>query len=162
MFAGLSDPRAYAFIPDEPPSDVDALRARYAVLARGGSRDGSELWLNWVIRRRADGALLGYTQATVRDGTAQVAYLVFPPHWRQGVGLAAVSLMLDALFAMNGIAGAEALVDTRNRASQALLARLGFTVVRRIEGADHFKGRPSDELAFALPRARWPGGAAGL
>ena len=155
MLAGLSDPAAYAFLPDDPPESLAALQARYRRQAVGRSPDGSALWLNWVIRRQSDGALLGTTQATVTGDLATVAYHVFPPHWRQGIGRAALAATLGLVFDFAGVTLARALVDTRNHASRALLASLGFTAARTIERADFFKGGASDETQFELPRRDW-------
>ena len=155
MLAGLSDPAAYAFLPDDPPADLAALQARYSRQTAGRSPDGLALWLNWVIRHPADGAFLGCTQATVEGGRATVAYHVFPPHWRRGIGRAALAATLDLVFADGSVTLALALVDTRNRASRALLEATGFTAVRTIERADFFKGGASDETQFELTRADW-------
>ncbi len=154
LFPGLSDPAAYAFLPDDPPADLPALQARILRQTAGRSPDGTALWLNWVIRRDADATLLGHTQATVTGDLATVAYHVFPPHWRQGIGRAALSATLDLVFAPGRVTLARALVDTRNQASRALLASLGFTAVRTIERADFFKGGASDETQFELARGR--------
>lgn len=73
MFEVLSDPAIYEF-ENAPPASREWLRARYQRLALGGPADGSERWLNWVIRL-PDGALAGYVQATVfPSGLALVAY----------------------------------------------------------------------------------------
>lgn len=155
MLAGLSDPAAYAFLPDDPPADLPALQARYRRQTAGRSPDGSALWLNWVIRRDPGATLLGYTQATVTADLATLAYHVFPPHWRQGIGRAALAATLDLVFALEDVTLARALVDTRNDASRALLASLGFTATRTIKHADLFKGAPSDETQFELARRDW-------
>ena len=93
MFAVLSDPAIYEF-ENAPPASVDALHARYVRQQRRGPDDGSEVWLNWVIRLSAGadaGRLAGYVQATVLpDGHALVAYELHSRHWRQGIGSAAV------------------------------------------------------------------------
>lgn len=155
MLPGLSDPAAYAFLPDDPPADLAALQARYRRQTAGRSPDGSALWLNWVIRRAPGATLLGTTQATIEADLATVAYHVFPPHWRQGIGRAALSATLDLVFAFEDVTLARALVDTRNQASRALLASLGFTAARTIERADFFKGAASNETQFELPRRDW-------
>ena len=155
MLAGLSDPAAYAFLPDDPPADLAALRARYRRQIAGHAPDGSALWLNWVVRRQSDGAFLGYTQATVTGELATVAYHVFPAHWRRGIGRAALAATLDLVFALDRVILAQALVDTRNQASRALLVSLGFAAARTIERADFFKGSASDETQFELSRSGW-------
>ena len=154
MFAGLADPAGYRFLPGDPPASADALRARYDRQVVGRSPDGAEQWLNWVLRG-SDHALVGYTQATIRDRIAQLGYHVFPATWRQGIGTAAVRATLDQLFAMNAADEAHALVDTRNAGSIALMRKLGFRLARTITNADFFKGSKSDEHEFALPLTGW-------
>ena len=73
MFAVLSDPAIYEY-ENQPPASVEWLRARFEKLESRRSADGTEQWLNWVVRR-ADAGLIGYVQATVRaEGTAAIAY----------------------------------------------------------------------------------------
>ncbi len=64
MVSVLSDPQLYTFIGGTPPA-LTALRARYAQQQVGLSEDGSQLWLNWIVRRRDDHEAVGYVQATV-------------------------------------------------------------------------------------------------
>ena len=58
------------------------MRERLAFLEGRKSLDGSEHWLNWVVRT-LDGHLAGYVQATVSaNGTAEVAYVLGRAYWR--------------------------------------------------------------------------------
>ncbi len=154
MFEGLADPAGYLFLPGDPPASIEALRSRYDRLVVGRSLDGAETWLNWVVRDRENDALIGYTQATIRVRRAEVAYHIFPVRWRQGFATAALRATLAKLFASTSIDEVQALVDTRNVASIALLRGLGFECARTIVDADHFKGASSDEYEFVLPRKR--------
>ncbi len=73
MFAVLSDPVIYEF-ENEPPQSEAWLTQRYERLETRASADGSEKWLNWVVRLPS-GELAGYVQATVMQaGAALVAY----------------------------------------------------------------------------------------
>lgn len=155
MYAGLSDPDGYAFIPQVPPDSVAALAARYAMLERGSSPDGSESWLNWVIERLSDGMLLGYLQATVAhtDRLIYIAYFVFAAHRRQGIAGETLRALLPALTAAYAGYRIEAQIDTRNAASLALVESLGFVRVRTVREADVFKGSVSDEHHYAYPHA---------
>jgi hypothetical protein len=49
MFEILCDPAIYQF-ENQPPQSKQALAERYARLQRRHSPDGSERWLNWVVR----------------------------------------------------------------------------------------------------------------
>ena len=49
MIGALSDPAIYEF-ENAPPESETWLQARYTRLEKRGPADGSEIWLNWVIR----------------------------------------------------------------------------------------------------------------
>ena len=135
MFKVLSDPAIYTY-ENQPPVSLDALTRRFARLEARQSPDGGEQWLNWVLRQRSDGELIGYVQATVQaDGRALVAYELASRHWGRGLGSEAVQAMLDEL-AGSGLAQqvrqvrqvrqALAIFKRPNHRSLALLLRLGF------------------------------------
>jgi len=152
----LSGPSGYDYIPDLPPASVADLAARYAILERGASPDGSESWFNWVIGRTEDDALLGYLQATVAHTKhlIYVAYFVGAPYRRQGVAGETLAALLAALRAAYPDYRIEAQIDTRNLASIALVESLGFVLVRTVPAADTFKGSVSDECHYAYRPTR--------
>ena len=129
--------------------------SRYEHLVSGGPLDGTETWLNWIIKKSWSDILVGYTQATIQDRQAVIGYYVFPAYWRQGFATAALQATLCELFKTYSMNELHAFVDTRNVASIAVLAKLGFTRLRTIAEADSFKGGPSDEYEFVLSDARW-------
>jgi RimJ/RimL family protein N-acetyltransferase len=126
LFAVLDDADLYAFIDDKGPASEGALRERLARLENRVSPDGSQAWLNWVVRN-ADGAVIGYVQATVKpDHQAEIAYVVGRNYWRRGYAFAACSAMLGALATTYGVTRATATLDPDNAASLALLRKLAF------------------------------------
>lgn len=133
-----------------------ALRARYGRQLVGRSADGAETWANWIVRQQGSGIAVGYTQATIRDGSALLGYHLFPCCWRRGLGTQAVTSTIETLFATGGVQDVRALVDTRNIASSSLMRKLGFSLRRSIIDADTFKGCRSDEHEFVMSRAAWP------
>jgi RimJ/RimL family protein N-acetyltransferase len=74
----LGDPALHEFIGGRPDT-LEELRRRYAAMVAGPGRPG-EVWRNWVVRRRDDGAAVGTVQATLtRHGEgwrAEVAWVV--------------------------------------------------------------------------------------
>ena len=125
MFEVLADPAIYEF-ENEPPPSAQWLAERFRRLESRGPDDGSEQWLNWVVRLPA-GALAGYVQATVLpSGFAFVAYELGSAHWRQGIGSSAVRAMLDELREHHGVHAFVAVLKARNFRSEALLRSLGF------------------------------------
>jgi RimJ/RimL family protein N-acetyltransferase len=148
LFAGLADARLYDYIAADPPASVDALRARFARWESRRSPDGAERWLNWAVCARADGRALGTVQATVyADGRADVAYLIARAAWGCGYGREAVAAMIAAL-AHLGVRELRATVDTRNRASIALLTALGFVRVAVRVHAERIHGAWTDEAEY--------------
>ena len=148
LFAPLSDPAMYEFLPQDPPVSLDALRDRYRRLETRRSANGQELWLNWVVRPHGSAAA-GLVQATCKKAAdALIAYEVFAPHQRRGIATEAVQAMLKHLRQAVGTQTARALVDTRNTRSIRLLERLGFARVKFIKDADAFKGSTSDEYEY--------------
>lgn len=125
MFGVLSDPAIYEFENEPPPSET-WLAERYARLQSRASSDGSQVWLNWVLRLPS-GELAGYVQASVlRSGAALVAYELASRHWRRGIGSCAVSAMLEELRANYGVGLFVAVLKGVNYRSLGLLRSLGF------------------------------------
>ncbi len=68
-----------------PPASIEWLRARFTKLEARQSPDGSQQWLNWVIRLPTS-ELIGYVQATVHaDGHAAIAYELCSQYWGRGL-----------------------------------------------------------------------------
>lgn len=125
MFVVLGDPAIYEF-ENEPPRSLAALRQRFAKLESRASPDGTEQWLNWVVRMPS-GHLAGYVQATVLvGGRAYVAYELASRFWRQGIGTTAVEAVLQELVIHYNVRDAFAVLKAANYRSLALLAKLGF------------------------------------
>lgn len=143
MFGVLADPAIYE-IENEPPASAAWLRERYTRLESRRSRDGREAWLNWVLRRADDGALIGYVQATVDGPRALVAYVLHSAHWGRGLAGEAVAAMIDHLAAAYGVSRLQAVLKRRNVRSLRLLGRLGFAPV----ASPGFEIEP-DEVAMA-------------
>jgi ribosomal-protein-alanine N-acetyltransferase len=143
MFALLSDPRMYLYIPQKPPADVASLADTYERLESRTSPDGEERWLNWIARSKADGDCIGFVQVTLRpDASAYFAYEIGVAHWNQGFATEACARILEAIFDDPQIDHVVAEVDTRNAASIRLLERLGFECSEARQ----------DELTYRLAR----------
>ncbi len=132
MFKVLSDPAIYAH-ENAPPISLEWLQERYRKLEVRRSADGSEQWLNWVLRG-VDGNVLGCVQATVEaDGQAFVAYELGSAYWGRGLAAEAVTAMIEELTSHYGVHALLAVFKRSNLRSQRLLARLGFVLAP----ADH-------------------------
>ena len=127
MFGVLSDPAIYTY-ENEPPPSVEWLRERFRKLETRGSADGTEQWLNWVIRLPSS-ALIGYVQATVEaDGAATIAYVLSSPYWGRGLASQAVTAMTAELVAQYNVQHLFASLKQANHRSLRLLDRMRFTL----------------------------------
>jgi RimJ/RimL family protein N-acetyltransferase len=126
MFGPMSAAAIYAYIPEQPPVSVAALRQRYQQLERGHSASGRERWLNWIVRL-GSGQCAGYVQATIHPAsTADFAFVFAPEHWGRGVAFEACRAAIPSLAGDFGVRALFATVDSRNVRSMSLLRRLGF------------------------------------
>lgn len=126
MVAVLQDRELYVFTGDEPPT-VEELRERYARQVRGGSPDGSQCWLNWIVR--VSGVPAGYVQATVplEEGraVAELAWVI-GIRW-QGQGLATRSArMVHTWLQDRGVDQFSASINPEHAASAGVATRLGM------------------------------------
>jgi len=150
MFGVLSDPAIYEFENEPPPSQA-WLVERYTALERRASKDGTQTWLNWVVRLPT-GELAGYVQATVlRSGAALVAYELASPFWRRGIGSNAVSAMLQELRANYRVHRFAAVLKATNYRSLALLRSLEFRPATTAQVLEF--GAAPDELVMVKSAA---------
>ncbi len=133
LAAALADPALHAFTGGRPAT-VEEMRARCARLA-AGSPDPAEAWGNWVLRLRADGALVGYVQATIRPDEAEVAWVVGTPWQGRGLAGEAARALLTHLVSA-GITDAVAHVHPDHRASAKIARRLGLHPTARSQDGE--------------------------
>jgi len=130
MFVVLGDPAIYEF-ENTAPASVEALRERYRTLESRRSPDGTQLWLNWTVRLKAEHLAIGYVQATVlADATALIAYEFNSAWWGRGLAHEAVSASMQELKRGQGVQRLGAVFKSRNERSRRLLVRLGMQPAR--------------------------------
>ncbi len=95
----LADEDLYEFIGGRPP-ELEELRERYARQITGPA-DGQQGWLNWIIRHRESGGVLGTVQATVHDDagapTAEISWVVAVSHQHRGYAREAATGLVEWL-----------------------------------------------------------------
>lgn len=137
MFAVLADADIYRHLDYPPPPSLEYLRGVYEQLAAGKSPDGSETWLNWIVREPG-GPPMGFVQATiVASNRAWVAFVLSRRHWGKGHAYAATRAMIDHLRADHGITRFLATVEVDNERSIGLLERLAFRLALPHEAREH-------------------------
>ena len=137
MFEVLSDPEIYRYLDDNGPPSAAHLRGLYTRWEARQSADGSEIWLNWMVRL-TDQQPIGYVQATVvASRTAWIAYVLSSKYWGHGYALLATGAMLDHLTAAYGVERMLASVEAANQRSIRLLERLSFRPATPREASSH-------------------------
>jgi RimJ/RimL family protein N-acetyltransferase len=127
LFAVLAEPVLYEFIDDTLPASIDALRQKLARSEARKSPDGSEHWLNWVIRDESR-KVVGCVQATIASNSeTNVAYVIGTAHWGRGIATEAVSRMLDIVAGEFGVRTFFIVAERRNVRSIRVAERLGFS-----------------------------------
>jgi RimJ/RimL family protein N-acetyltransferase len=135
MFVVLSDPAVYTY-ENAPPPSVEWLRARFARLESRRSGDGTELWLNWVVRVSSS-QLIGYVQATVLPTRrALIAYEFASSHWGLGLAREAADAVIGELSRHYQVTDLSAVAKGANLRSLRLLERLGFAFESQDAHAD--------------------------
>ena len=136
MYEVLSDPELYDYLDYGPPPSLDHLRGVYEQLEARVSPDGSELWLNWVVRP-GEGAPVGFVQATVAGDEAWVAYVLARGSWGNGYAGEATQAVIDHLRSACGVTRFLATTEAENGRSIRLLERLGFRTATEAESREH-------------------------
>lgn len=138
LYEILAEPGIHRYLDRPPPPSVAHLREVYRKLETRHSPDGTQHWLNWVIRTH-DGPVLGYVQSTVTaSGAAWVAYVLSSRHQGRGHAATAVRAMMTHLERDYAAHRFLATVEVENSRSIKLLERLGFhaATAAELEGHD--------------------------
>jgi RimJ/RimL family protein N-acetyltransferase len=122
----LDDPALHAFTGGAPSTEHE-LRERFARQTAGRSADGTQAWLNWVVRDRAAHDVVGTLQATVHDHgrAAELAWVVATSRQGEGLATEAATAVRDAL-RVKGVATFVAHIHPDHAASAAIARRLGL------------------------------------
>jgi RimJ/RimL family protein N-acetyltransferase len=137
LFPLMNDPALGRFTDESPPADVDEVRRRFAGWEGRRSPDGSELWLNWAVRRREGARAVGLVQATVGEEDTSIAWTIGTAHQRQGLATEAGRALVVWLRDPLGVATIVASIHADHVASRAVAERIGFRQTdRRHDGED--------------------------
>ncbi|MGE0742660.1 MAG: GNAT family N-acetyltransferase [Hyphomonadaceae bacterium] len=147
LFDVLGDAALYQWIARDPPASLEALSARFLRIAQRTSPERRDQWLNWTVWTRPDHAI-GIVEATVSpDRSVLIAYMFSSSVWGQGFASEAVRATMNAMINA-GAPCFDAVIDTRNAASIALVRRLGYVLVETRASDDLIGGAPSEEQVW--------------
>ena len=139
----LGDPRAMRYWSTPPHTTLDETRLWVADMAADSPAERED----FVIE--LDGRVIGKAGCY---RLPEIGYILHPDHWGRGYALEAMTAVIAHIFAMRDVEKLVADVDPRNRASLALLARLGFTETHRAQGTWRVGDELCDSIYLALPR----------
>ena len=157
-YPAFAEPSLYRYIEMPMPESEGALRRRFAEWIKGSGRPG-ERWANWIAVETRSSQPAGWLQATVHEGHADIAYLVFGEFQRRGMAVEAVQALCAHLFAATPVAEIRAQTDDRNKGSIRVALAAGF-VPDAMPVASSLHGAPTRDLLFRRVRPAAPTGAA--
>ncbi|WP_330267639.1 GNAT family N-acetyltransferase [Streptomyces griseorubiginosus] len=146
----LNDVRLHKWIGGTPPTREE-LEQRYQRQTVGHSPDGRHGWLNWMLRKRADGRLVGTVQATLYQSRpdrveAELAWVIGHDFQGDGYGKEGASTMALWL-RTQGVSGFVAHVHPEHRASAGIARALGMEPTGEVHDSEElwadFGPRPS-------------------
>ena len=161
MLAAWADPELNRWTNhrDDPHAFIAGLIADMAHKSPGDPDPGGP-WFQYVVERRADGAVLGDLGAGFGipgDRQVELGYRILPAYHRQGYAREAVATLIGHLIEAHRIHRFGAVAAAPNAASIAVLRSLGFREEGRFVESFPVDGAWVDDLAFALLAREWRG-----
>ena len=126
LFGLLKEPALYGFTGNEPPSNADELRERIRLWEGRLSPEEDELWLNWTIRLRSSGQVVGYVQASVRGESADLAWVIGLSFQNRGYATEAVRRAAAWILEYLNLAQLRAAIHPDHTASHRVAAHIGL------------------------------------
>jgi RimJ/RimL family protein N-acetyltransferase len=124
----FGDPGLHDFTGGRPAS-AEQLRERYGRWHTQRSPDGSQAWLNWMVRLRESGSVVGTVQGTVElrsQAPAVLAWVTAVDHQRSGIATEAADAVATWLRTQPGVGALSARIHPAHLASQHIARRIGL------------------------------------
>ncbi|MBE2237186.1 MAG: GNAT family N-acetyltransferase [Caldilineaceae bacterium] len=155
IFALQSNPRVLRYW-DAPPWQERAQAERFIARCRQMEQEGSGARL--VIERTADNLFIGWCslmQWNAAYRSAMLGYCLDEPAWGQGFATEAADALLQWAFNTLDLNRVQSEADTRNAASDRVLAKLGFLREGTLRENCIVAGEVSDSWIYGLLRREW-------
>lgn len=155
IFALQSNPRVLRYW-DAPPWRERAQAERFIVRCQQMAQEGSGARL--AIDRAGDGMFIGWCVLMNWDPTyrsAMLGYCLAEAAWGQGFATEAAGALLQWAFNTLKLNRVQSEADTRNTASDRVLAKLGFLREGTLRENCIVDGEISDSWIYGLLRREW-------
>ena len=126
LFELLKEPALYSFTGGAPPSSVHGLKERLHSWERRRSPDGEEVWLNWTLRLKGTETVVGYVQASIKERSADLAWVVGLPFQGRGYATEASRKVAGWLTERLKINRLTANIHPKHAASQRVAKHVGL------------------------------------
>ena len=126
LFRLLREPELHRFTGMSPPASVEALRHKIRLREGRRSPEGDELWLNWTLRLGSSGLVIGYIQASVGEGCADLAWVIGTPFQNRGYATEASRRVAEWLHEYLKISELRAAIHPEHTASCRVAAHIGL------------------------------------
>jgi RimJ/RimL family protein N-acetyltransferase len=123
LFDALNHEQIGLFIGGPDVNTLTELEDRIQHLQKGPKEETGQRWYSFAVL--LDSVVIGRVEATAHDGIVEIAYLLNPSLWGQGLGTAATELLLNEL-RMDGERDFWATAVPENVASVRVVEHLGF------------------------------------
>lgn len=123
MVTVLDDPELNEFTGGEPPS-LDELSTRYRSQVAGSGRE-DEVWYNWIVRLGESGPAVGFVQATIEGGAADMAWVIGVAWQGRGYASEAAAAMRSWI-AGEGLVSFSAHIHPAHAVSQRVATAIGL------------------------------------
>jgi [ribosomal protein S5]-alanine N-acetyltransferase len=138
---------------DAPPWSERARAERFIAGCKKMEQEGSGVRL--ALERNTDGVFIGWCSLMNWNPdyrTAMIGYCLDDKAWGQGFATEAAGAVLQWAFDINRV---ESGADTRNRASERVLEKLGFVREGVRRESCIVNGEVSDDSVYGLLRREW-------
>ena len=127
LFEAVHDPAS-----NKTAMSLDDVQARIRQWESRQSPDRDELWLNWTLRLKGDGTAIGRLQATVKEDSAEIAWVVGRPYQGRGYASEAGGCVARWLLKYLDLGEVRANIHPDNIASQRVATKIGLSRNRDI------------------------------
>ncbi len=112
----------------------------------------SEHWLCLVISELKTGHKVGITGFCLRNGVAEVGFMLLPSFYGNGYGTESLQALIDYSAKHFGLEGFMAVVTEGNIGSEKVLAKSGFTLHRIVPDAYEIGGQRYADHIYIMGR----------